>query len=532
MSVNLAQILLGAVGNTVVWYVNSAIGTDAASPRGKSRFQPLATLGQAVTNASSGDIIILMQGHTEVPTTKVSTGKSLFIFGLGTAGNGKPSVSFQFNNAANANMWGLSATCEVHNVYFKGNLQANVAPLVTMATGQGSKFFNCYFEGTAFDQGGLLEVGAISHQARVVDTTFVSVSTTTRPLTAILVSAAVNDLELDGVTIDGGAIGWGANAFATNGVAITRLKAQRMSCLRGSDIFLDVGTTGWLTFGANSGSVRVNWSGSQCYANGAGETTGDALVTGAPLYMSGVVWYVNSATGADAGGSAGQFRERPLATLGQALTNASANDIIVLMDGHTETAGGLLTLNKAGIAIAGAGSSSGLPTVNLSPDLTGANGLFAVTAAAVELRNLKLKKCVGSNPNVRVAVQAADFHMIGCYVECSGNDVAAALDTGAGNNRTRVKDTTFVSIATAVASLPTTAITESTAAAGFELENVTIDAGAFGFSSQWALDFSTASVTLFRGRSLFLLNLATASVRPSGSGGWLDQYTTLSAVEY
>ena len=129
--------------------------------------------------------------------------------------------------------------------------------------------------------------------------------------------------------------------------------------------------------------------------NGCGESTGDELCTSRPLLLptSNSVWYVNSATGTDAVSPAGKNREKPLATLAQAITNAQANDIIVLMDGHAESTTSFMTLSTAGVKIVGAGSSGGIPTVTFT---FGTGGGISLDGAGNEIRNAKRTSRCGS----------------------------------------------------------------------------------------------------------------------------------------
>ncbi|MEY4931756.1 MAG: hypothetical protein RLZZ403_76, partial [Pseudomonadota bacterium] len=101
------------------------------------------------------------------------------------------------------------------------------------------------------------------------------------------------------------------------------------------------------------------------YPNGIGGSTGDSLALAKPLMMSGSVWYVDSATGTDAAGSAGKDRSKPLATLATAVSNASDDDIIVFFDGHEETLTSAQTLGKR-LSLIGEGSDAGVPTVTFT----------------------------------------------------------------------------------------------------------------------------------------------------------------------
>jgi hypothetical protein len=89
-----------------------------------------------------------------------------------------------------------------------------------------------------------------------------------------------------------------------------------------------------------------------------------------PPQIPGKVFFVNSnggASGVSAGGAhnGGQDPNRPYATIGAALTAATANknDIIFVMAGHSETitgAGGI-TMSKAGVSVVGMGIGARRP---------------------------------------------------------------------------------------------------------------------------------------------------------------------------
>src|SRR5678809_1225266 len=94
--------------------------------------------------------------------------------------------------------------------------------------------------------------------------------------------------------------------------------------------------------------------------SGVGGTQGPTLVTEAPLYLisaTAVVWYVGPG-GTDAGAPAGYKREAPLATLGQAVTNANSGDIIVLLSGFTQSISSAITISDTDLTIVSEGSGS------------------------------------------------------------------------------------------------------------------------------------------------------------------------------
>lgn len=259
------------------------------------------------------------------------------------------------------------------------------------------------------------------------------------------------------------------------------------------------------------------------YPNGAGGSLGDTWATCKPLYVSGAIWYVQSTTGVDAASPAGRNREKPLATLAQAITNAADNDIIVCLSAHTETIVVAVNVAKK-LTIVGEGSVAGVPAVTF---ICGAVGnLFNVNSPNVELRNLKIPTSSLANATTRIANNQTDFVMDGCYVECSGNDTAAALTLASGADRTRIRNTTFISTATSSAAQPESAIKVTDAVADLELDGLVLSAGTVGFSNYFALDASAAAVTRLRASGVSLLLGADVNLNTATTGRFNVQTST------
>lgn len=214
---------------------------------------------------------------------------------------------------------------------------------------------------------------------------------------------------------------------------------------------------------------------------GIGETTGDALVTStAPLHANGQVFYVSSVTGDS--GAPGTNKGRPLNNLSNAMTAASNGDIIVLLDGHTETLSVGLTISK-NLTIVASGSSSGVPTVtfNRSADIT----IFTISGSGVQLRNIKFPAAAASYSSVRIAVAtgAANTSIVGCYFECSGNDTGQAIFVDNANSGFHCETTTFVATNTASSPAPGAGLTFTNTATDVRLKGVVFDNGTKGFSA-------------------------------------------------
>lgn len=261
----------------------------------------------------------------------------------------------------------------------------------------------------------------------------------------------------------------------------------------------------------------------QFYPNGIGAFLGDVLATCRPLQMSGNVWYVSSYSGTDAASPRGQQREFPLATIGQAHTNAVAGDIIVCLDGHGETLTATQTFNKAGITLVGEGSNSGVPTVGFSIN-SAAVSLFNVTAAGVKFRNFRVRENDQLSVASKITWAAANGEMRNCYVACGAKDVAS-LSLGAGSNSFCLRSSTFVS--TTTTNRPGSAVFLSAAVSDLDILDCVFDGGELGFSaSSVALDLSLFAVTRLRGESVSMIRGADASINAATIGYFNIQTST------
>jgi hypothetical protein len=241
-----------------VWYVHSGTGSDAATPRGKERIRPLATLAQAVTNAAAGDIICCLSGHTQTITGT----QTLSLAGLTIIGEGTGSSRPHFIRNVDAVMFDITAHAVwLDNLYLDDSELASTAARVKTA-GDTTVINNCYIESGTLDTGPALETVTGASNLSVRATTFISTSTSvsSQPASAITVTNALVGCELDTVVFSGGSSGW-SNPYALNGAAaITRLKAINIDLLLDSDVTLATGSTGFITVRNKTGSARIVWT--------------------------------------------------------------------------------------------------------------------------------------------------------------------------------------------------------------------------------------------------------------------------------
>jgi len=234
-----------------VWYVHSGTGADAASPAGKQRTAPLATLAQAMTNAADGDDIVFLSGHAQTLTAVATISKVLRLIGEGSGSN-RPRFT---RNHASAKLFDVTAgPVELRNLFFPADSQTNATATVTV----GSVYFymkDCYFERGATNTGPAITTGA-NDGWWICSSTFVSTSTTTAPYSAMTIGG--NYGHIVDCILDGGTKGW-SNQYALDntGSVSARVKIENISLLNDSDIGLNSSTQGSVTLGTCSGSARV-----------------------------------------------------------------------------------------------------------------------------------------------------------------------------------------------------------------------------------------------------------------------------------
>jgi uncharacterized protein YjbI with pentapeptide repeats len=256
--------------------------------------------------------------------------------------------------------------------------------------------------------------------------------------------------------------------------------------------------------------------------NGIGDySTGDSLAYARPLQASGNIWYVSATTGTDAVSPAGLNASKPLATLGQAVTNAADHDIIVLVS-HVETFTSALTINKA-LTIIGSASSAGIPASALSRIGGAAANLLTITAAGVQLRNIRFPETdTSAVATARIAVSGARFRMVNCLVLSGVRDTGPALLLSAGADQAEIRNCTFQ--AYSLTTGPESAIKSGAALTQLRIYNTSISAQNTSWSNYYAVDISAAAVTRAEVEGLGLLYGSDMKLHAS-STGWVHVET-------
>ena len=240
-----------------IWYVSSVGGTDAASPRGLDRNTPLATLAQAVTNASAGDTIVFLANHVQAITAEQAISKALTIV---SEGSSSTRARLTAGLAGAGTMMTVTAPVTFGNIYFPATTGAGTTNnRVGLAAGSaGSVVRGCYFEAGAADAASAIHI--TSNNVTIEDTTFVVTAAAASPQRGIGLAGAVSDLRIKDCTFNASTFGWGSQYGLDLGAgAVTRLYGENVQMLNGSDATLASGSTGILNVTSPSGAVKVLW---------------------------------------------------------------------------------------------------------------------------------------------------------------------------------------------------------------------------------------------------------------------------------
>lgn len=259
--------------------------------------------------------------------------------------------------------------------------------------------------------------------------------------------------------------------------------------------------------------------------NGIGETLGDSLVTNGPLLVTGSVYYVNSVIGDVT--YTGLNPERPFPALTNAQTVASDGDIIVLLDGHTETFTVPLVLTKK-LTIVASGSNNGIPTVSFGMNADANMFEVAVGATGIQFRNIKFRSNLVSSTAQRFDVSAASTTFLGCYFEMGANDQGPGILLVNALANFRIENTTFVSTATATATAPVAGLRAGGTTTDMVIRGCVFDGGAYGWSA-YAYD-ELGAATRRRGESVSLLRGSDANLHASSVQSYWQPTTTSGAA--
>lgn len=231
-----------------VYWLDTVNGNNANA--GIDRELPVATLAQAYTNASAGDVICIEAGSSQSLAGSQALAKAgLTIIGFGTGSN-RPRYTA---NGAIAMFNITAAGTRIYNLFFPASTAVPTSRISTTAA--ETEINGCYFECGASDTAAGVIVGAAAHNCRLINDTFAV--TASRPAIAVSVTAAVTDLYIKDLVINGGSYGWTDQALKISGAA-TRILIDGLTLANRSDFSITTTGTTYQIFGVEtSGSGRV-----------------------------------------------------------------------------------------------------------------------------------------------------------------------------------------------------------------------------------------------------------------------------------
>lgn len=183
------------------------------------------------------------------------------------------------------------------------------------------------------------------------------------------------------------------------------------------------------------------------------------------LPIVGNIHYVHSGTGSNS--NSGTTPSTALATIAQAITNATANnnDVILVMPGHAETVTTAIAMSKAGVSLIGAGSGLRIPAITGNGtidviNVTGANCLIEninfpapltdaatsdinIAAAGVTVRNTRHLGSTGSENKVDIITVTSagdDFLIEGVKMYNTVVDCVSAISVEGACSRGVIRD--------------------------------------------------------------------------------------------
>lgn len=481
---------LTLLGETRVWWVDSVSGVNGSSPEGASRERPLATLAQAVTNATAGDIIVLLSTHNETLGATVTVNKAnLTIIGEGTDSSGIPSAALTPYSGGNS-LAVSAAGVYFQHIRFKARTDGNLHATAYI-TAADCVFDDCYVEVDEYTNESPIQTDG-TYGITLDGCTFISTETSTTlataPFSPISIStAAACDVNIRHCVFDGGQTGFKdvaseASALDVSGSAVApTFYMEGISLLRGAELHCAM-TGGYANVPTSSGGGSIRSSTNvKTMLNGIGASSGTALATASPLIIGGRVWYVDSETGEDEAG-AGRDRTRPFATLSEALSQYSAGDIIVLLSTHDESINTTLEISDR-VTIIGEGYTSGIPTATLRLG-SATNDMFSVTASRLSLRGIRFAPPTVASTASFLNGSDSELDVEDCYVEMNGFNDDYGFKTPTGTSLTTFRSTTFISSATSYSAMPYPAVyVPSSATSNVRVYSCTFDAGSYGFEN-------------------------------------------------
>lgn len=215
---------------SIIWY-DPTQGNDANT--GTNPEQPVKTFAQAVTNASTGSVVAMLDVDNETITGTVTINKSIKVVGVGA---GSARTSFTPLSGATA-MFNVTADdVSFENCYFKpAQGTVGTAGRITCAN-KGLEFYSCQFDSGASD-GNCVITAAGSDYFRFDGCTFTVTSALSSGTGPIAINCSGTNIggKIFDTVFDGSTFGF-KDAAAVTLVSATRLYIKNVTLVGKADI--------------------------------------------------------------------------------------------------------------------------------------------------------------------------------------------------------------------------------------------------------------------------------------------------------
>jgi hypothetical protein len=412
-----------------VFFVDSAAtsASDAATA-GISPDLPFATLAYAFSSdrVTSGDVVYVMPGHAEDVVAAGSITMDIAGVRVVGLGRGTSRPTFTFKTATTATWLMSAANVAVENVLITTSGVINIASAITV-TGADCSLTNVEIRDSAADSqfDDTIIIGTGGARCRVIRPIIRSHASGDAAQSGILISAAVDGVEIDDPNIDGlYATGNIESTAAATNTIIRRPILRQRHATQDAVINLHASNTGFVdaarirtatndTAGFTGAYVGAAMQFYDMLVVNAAGTAGSSPGTFAVPDVAdvpGSVYFVSStATGAADSAANGTTKELPFATLSYAFSSdrVTSGDTVYVMPSHAETvnAAGDITMDIAGVTVIGLGSGSSRPTFTYATDTA---STWLISAANVTVKNVLITATGTIDVVNAIAVTGAD----------------------------------------------------------------------------------------------------------------------------
>lgn len=231
---------------------------------------------------------------------------------------------------------------------------------------------------------------------------------------------------------------------------------------------------------------------------------GPSVAQLAPSMLSGLVQWVDTIGGNNA--SSGAVPELPVKSLAQAITNSTANGLIVIGAGSSEVIASQLTPSLAGLTVWGCGAGSSRPRY---VSATSGSKMIAASGAGQRWRNIYFAAPTTAD-GASLDITGANVRVRDCYFECATNGGGILGDTGA--NSLTVRGCSFV----ATGAIPVSGYASTAGLADTLFEDTLFDGASVGWSN-YAFFVSGSAATRLYFENVSFRNRSDCGVSITGS---------------